>query len=173
VVNSERAALRLQVDLASPVPPYEQVRAQIAGLVSTAELDAGTRLPSVRQLAADLGLANGTVARAYRELEATGVVDLRRRSGAFVRVGKPVGDDDHRRAVALAAAADHFAQVVEELGSDVEPVLVAVRTALLRRGVRRSPTDAGVVDRLQTGRVSTVGTTSSTQPVRPIPALRR
>ena len=67
----------LQVNLNSPVPPYEQLREQIAGLIATSELKPGNRLPPVRQLAADLGLAGGTVARAYRELEQAGLIEGR------------------------------------------------------------------------------------------------
>jgi DNA-binding transcriptional regulator YhcF (GntR family) len=75
----------IDVDTTSPVPPYEQVRAQIAQQVSSGELPAGTRLATVRQLAADLDLATNTVARAYRELEADGVIATHGRRGTFVR----------------------------------------------------------------------------------------
>lgn len=73
------------VDTASAVPPFEQVRTQVASQVASGELPAGTRLTTVRQLAAQLGLAVNTVARAYRELEADGVVETRGRQGTFVR----------------------------------------------------------------------------------------
>jgi len=73
------------IDTASSVPPYEQLRSQIARQVASGELPAGTRLAPVRQVAADLGLAANTVARAYRELEADGVVSTHGRRGTFVR----------------------------------------------------------------------------------------
>lgn len=73
------------VDTASPVPPFEQLRSQIAGQVASGELPAGTRLATVRQMAADLGLAANTVARAYRELESDGVIATQGRRGTFVR----------------------------------------------------------------------------------------
>jgi GntR family transcriptional regulator len=77
------------VDSNSPVPPYEQVRAQLAEII-TAELFApGDRLPPLRQLATDLGLADGAVARAYRELEQAGLVYSRRAAGT--RVAGPAG----------------------------------------------------------------------------------
>jgi DNA-binding transcriptional regulator YhcF (GntR family) len=76
------------VDPRSPVPPFEQVRAQIAAAVESGELHGEERLPTVRQLAADLRLAVNTVARAYRELEAAGQVESRGRHGTFV-VGAP------------------------------------------------------------------------------------
>ncbi|RKO25494.1 GntR family transcriptional regulator [Pseudarthrobacter phenanthrenivorans] len=59
----------ITVDLHSPTPPYEQIRSQISSLAS-GTLVPGSRLPTVRSLAADLGIAAGTVARAYKELEA-------------------------------------------------------------------------------------------------------
>ena len=59
--------LEVTVDLGAAEPPYEQVRTQIAGLIATGRLGEGDRLPTVRALAADLGTAANTVARAYKE----------------------------------------------------------------------------------------------------------
>ena len=78
----------ISVDLGSPTPPYEQIRLQISALIAAGGLTAGTRLPAVRSLAADLGLAAGTVARAYKELEQSGLIETRRRNGTVV-VGLP------------------------------------------------------------------------------------
>lgn len=74
----------LHVDVTSSVPPFEQIRAQISGHIATGELRPGDRLPTVRDLASDLGIAVGTVQRAYRELEAQGVIVSRRRHGTTV-----------------------------------------------------------------------------------------
>lgn len=68
----------------SDVPPYEQLRSAVAGQVAGGTLVAGTRLPTVRALAADLGLAVNTVAKAYRALESDGVIETRGRAGTFV-----------------------------------------------------------------------------------------
>lgn len=76
--------MSLFVDTSSVEPPYEQVRRQIADGVASGTLAAGHKLPTVRQLAADLGLAPNTVARAYRELEADGVLETHGRKGTFV-----------------------------------------------------------------------------------------
>ena len=72
------------LDAASPVPPFEQLRTQIATRAASGDLAAGTRLPTVRGLAAELKLAVNTVARAYRELEADGVITTEGRRGTFV-----------------------------------------------------------------------------------------
>ena len=74
----------VHVDQGSATPPFEQLRVQIAGQVASGELPAGTRLATVRELAAHLGLAANTVARAYRELEADGVIETHGRRGTFV-----------------------------------------------------------------------------------------
>ena len=68
----------------SSLPPYEQVRAQIEDAIENGTLAAETRLPTVRQLADELGLAVNTVARSYRELEMAGLVETRGRHGSFV-----------------------------------------------------------------------------------------
>ncbi|MFJ4206881.1 GntR family transcriptional regulator [Paenarthrobacter sp. NPDC089675] len=78
----------ITVDLADPVPPYEQIRRQLSSLITVGALQPGSRLPTVRSLAADLGIAAGTVARAYRELEQSGLIEARRRNGTVV-VGPP------------------------------------------------------------------------------------
>jgi DNA-binding transcriptional regulator YhcF (GntR family) len=75
------------LDLDTPEPPYEQVREQIRARVLSGELTPGTKLPTVRRLAADLELATNTVARAYRELEALGVIETRGRAGSVVTGG--------------------------------------------------------------------------------------
>jgi DNA-binding transcriptional regulator YhcF (GntR family) len=77
-------AQALHIDPDSPVPPFEQLCRQIARLVADGELAPGAKLPTVRQLATDLGLAANTVARSYRKLEADGVLVTEGRRGTFV-----------------------------------------------------------------------------------------
>ena len=74
----------LRVELSSPVPVYEQIRSQVSALVAVGGLRPGDRLPASRDLARDLGIAVGTVQRAYRELEAEGAVTSRRRVGTVI-----------------------------------------------------------------------------------------
>ena len=74
----------IRIDLASPVPAYQQIVAALRALLVAGELKPGYRLPTVRQLATDLGIHHNTVAEAYRALAAEGWLDLRRRVGASV-----------------------------------------------------------------------------------------
>jgi len=113
----------LQVDPRSPVPPFEQIRTQVTEHVRAGTLAPGTRLPTVRRLAEDLGLATNTVARAYRELERGGVVVTRGRHGTFVEAG------DAADRAALTAAHEYTRQI-RALGLDDETALAWVRTAL-------------------------------------------
>ncbi|MFG1952800.1 GntR family transcriptional regulator [Micromonospora sp. NPDC048830] len=114
----------IAVDPAGPVPPYEQVRGQLAEQIGDGRLPAGTRLPTVRQLAAELGLAVNTVARAYRELEAAGLLETRGRHGTFVAPGRDDATDRLQR-----AAAGYAAEAVR-LGVAPEAALALVRAAL-------------------------------------------
>jgi DNA-binding transcriptional regulator YhcF (GntR family) len=114
--------VRLSVDPASGVPPFEQVRDGIRSQVDSGMLEPGFRLPPVRALAADLGLAANTVARAYKELEALGVVETRGRAGTFV-AGRGV-----ERSLREAAAS--YAATVRTLGVSDAEALEAVRRAL-------------------------------------------
>jgi DNA-binding transcriptional regulator YhcF (GntR family) len=118
----------LTVDTASPVPPYEQIRAQLAQLIQHGLLAPGDRLPPVRQLAADLGLAVGTVARAYRELEQSGQVRSRRGAGTTV-TDTAVNSTPAERSRLLAGYAAAYVAQARQLGFDYDGLLAAVRRA--------------------------------------------
>jgi DNA-binding transcriptional regulator YhcF (GntR family) len=94
----------IRVDPVGITPPYEQVRSQIEALIRAGELARGTRLPTVRQLSLDLGLAVNTVARAYKELEADRLVETRGRNGTFVLASRSQVDDEQTRAAATVFA---------------------------------------------------------------------
>jgi DNA-binding transcriptional regulator YhcF (GntR family) len=115
------AHLIIAVDEHSPVPPYEQVRAQIANAISQGELGPEERLPTVRQLAADLGLAANTVARSFRELEASGLLETRGRHGTFV-----AGAPSESRRQAERATRD-YTRHMRQLGLNSLEILATVR----------------------------------------------
>jgi DNA-binding transcriptional regulator YhcF (GntR family) len=119
----------LIVDTADPTPPYEQLRRQLAELIRSAVLEPGDRLPPLRQLAADLGLAVGTVARAYRELESAGLVSSRRGGGTRVTATAPILSDSQRLQL-LHKHARAFVQQAVLLGADEQQILGAVSQVL-------------------------------------------
>jgi DNA-binding transcriptional regulator YhcF (GntR family) len=114
----------ITIDPDAPQPPYEQVRSQLARHISDRRLAVGTRLPTVRGLATELGLAANTVARAYRELEEAGMVETRGRAGTFVSA---LGD---RSRVELRKAAAGYAATAHALGIEPAEALEAIRAAL-------------------------------------------
>lgn len=124
--------LVLVVDPGDATPPYAQLRRQLTDLVGSGRLGPGERLPPLRQLAGDLGLAVGTVARTYRELEADGLVVSRR--GGGTRVAPQVSVlSDAQRAERLAALAASYVAQARALGVEADAVAVAaVRDALSR-----------------------------------------
>jgi GntR family transcriptional regulator len=123
--------MRIAVDLASATPQYEQLRAQVVALIASGGLREGARLPTVRTLASDLGIAAGTVARAYRELEATGHVVTRRRVGTVVAAAtRPSGRTQD--------VARELVDTARREGISGPELLDLVRSALLARHDPRS-----------------------------------
>ncbi|RSM77271.1 GntR family transcriptional regulator [Kibdelosporangium aridum] len=111
---------RILVDPDNGVPPWRQVRDQLVRLIQSGELAVGTPLPAIRQLANDLGLSAGTVARVYRELETAGVLHTARRKGTVVAaVPSPATD-------ALDDAAAQFVSQAKALGVDLDAAVEAV-----------------------------------------------
>ena len=101
--RERRLVLRLDAD--AVIPRFEQVRAQISVMVAVGRLAPGCRLPTVRDLAGQLGLAPGTVARTYRELEHDGVVEGRGRRGTIVVDEPPHSEPLEERRERIESAA--------------------------------------------------------------------
>ncbi|HSJ50719.1 MAG TPA: GntR family transcriptional regulator [Actinomycetota bacterium] len=128
--------MRLRIDPLGPLPASTQLREALAVRITSGRLAPGTRLPPVRELAAELGLAPNTVAKAYRELGAAGYLEARGRHGTFVADELPEPPDDVERA--LDAAADVFAARARHLGVTRSRAVAAARRALTRRPTRGS-----------------------------------
>lgn len=99
----------VQLDAQAEQPLFDQLRGQIIDAIRSGSLLPGTRLPTVRELAGELGLAVNTVARTYKELETAGIVETRRRFGTFVARVDPADG-------AMATAAAAFLDVARGLG---------------------------------------------------------
>ena len=123
--------MRVSVDADDPTPPYEQIRGQVARLIEAGRLAPGDRLPTVRQLAGDLRVAPGTVARAYKELGMAGLVETRRAAGTRV-AQRPVLTSS-QRARRLAKVMSDAVETARSLGCAEEEIAKAWATALGRR----------------------------------------
>jgi len=112
------------IDPEAAAPPFEQIRAQIMEAVRTGRMTPGARLPTVRALATNLGVATNTVARAYRELERDDLIETRGRMGSFVAAN---GDAAHRHAQEAATA---YAARITKLGIATDEALELVTRSL-------------------------------------------
>lgn len=145
---------RIVIDLRTATPPYEQIKGQIVSLIAVGELPAGTRLPTVRSLAADLGVAAGTVARAYKELEASGIVTTNRRQGTVVLPQPLAGHENNVEIPAASmrtggapgevmAAVDHYIQAGERAGLDGKALISLLQGRLSQAASRSDPPVGG------------------------------
>ena len=123
--------LVLRLDAAAAIPLYEQVRAQLSVMVAVGHLEPGSRLPTVRDLASQVELAPGTIARTYRELERDGVVEGRGRSGTFVVDEPPHSEPIRERQERVQAAANRFAFELRQLGVSIETDHAAIDEAVI------------------------------------------
>ncbi len=115
----------VRIDADSPVPPFEQLRVQLSALIRSGELAAGSNLPTVRQLAADLELAKNTVVRAYRSLEQEGLVSADRRHGTTVNeLPKPTRTQRQRL---IAQAAHRYLAELAHLDANHDEALAAIK----------------------------------------------
>jgi len=121
----------------APTPPYEQLRLQLVELITSGVLPPGHRLPPLRQLAADLHLAVGTVARTYRELESAGLVRSRRGGGTTVTEPPPGTPRDPSSS--LREHADAFVRRARLLGVEDGAIVDAVRAACRAGDVAEAP----------------------------------
>lgn len=135
--------LVLTLDPDDPTPPYEQLRRQLADLITAGQLPAGDRLPPLRQLAGDLGVAVGTVARTYRELEQEGLLTSRRGGGTRVTaLGRAPAA---ARRQLLGGMTEDFVARARGLGFTDEEVVTALGRQLPLQPAERTVAPAGVV----------------------------
>ena len=125
--------MRLRVDHATPVPPFEQIRAQLALHVAAGRLRPGDQLPSIRSLASDLDVSTNTIARAYRELINAGIAEAAGRRGTRVTAEPPVAHNVAARSEQLEQAADRFALAAQSLNAPADEALEAIILAIRRR----------------------------------------
>ncbi len=103
------------VDAALDIAPYQQIAEQIRALIERGELVRGAALPTVRQLAGDLGVAPNTVARAYADLQGDGWLVSDGRRGTRVAPHVP-SENGRSRSDALKTSIEHFVDSLTHRG---------------------------------------------------------
>jgi GntR family transcriptional regulator len=125
--------IRISLDKTSRVPIYDQIKEQIKGLIHASQLKAGDQLPTMRALSLELGVNFNTVAHAYRELDAEGVIATRRGEGTFV-IGTPSAAEMRRlRQKKLQELVKGLFEETHRLGYEVEEVRQALSEYLEKR----------------------------------------
>ncbi|OKL50418.1 GntR family transcriptional regulator [Boudabousia marimammalium] len=120
-------SLRLQISSTDATPPYEQLYQQIAAGIHAGTLPEGSRLPTVRAVAADLGIAPGTVMRTYSLLAEAGLIISKRGRGSVVAAGAQAPEQNQQILEGLAA---DYARNATALGVDEETALQLITAAL-------------------------------------------
>lgn len=123
-------ARQLFVDDGSPVPVYAQLSEQVLGALARGDLRRGDRLPSVRAVAATLGVNANTVNRAYAELERIGAVETRRGRGTFAAARPARGSKPP--AQRLADIAEPFVARARALGYPGRQIVTTVANIVRR-----------------------------------------
>jgi GntR family transcriptional regulator len=134
-IRGEDSAERfhVRIDAAAEVSIYEQIVAQVQEAVATGLLSPGERLPTVRQLADELDIAPGTVARAYGELERRGVVVTEGARGTRVAERERPAEPERPETLMgllrpVAVAAFHMGASAHELRSALERAMTGIFT---------------------------------------------
>lgn len=120
--------LPLRVDPSSPTPLWSQIEDRLRRLVAQGEIGPGQAVPSVRDLARDLGINPATVARAYQELAGEGLLETRRGDGTYV-AGQSQTRQKRIRRDALRADAAAFAGAAQRLGASQDEAVAALGEA--------------------------------------------
>lgn len=118
----------LRIDAQAALPVYEQIREQVTRMAVLGTLPAGSRLPTIRQLAVDLGIAKGTVAKAYALLETTAVVESRGHKGTFVLEPATQGTSIDP-AVTLREAAEAYVVAARQSGRTRSDAVAELKAA--------------------------------------------
>jgi DNA-binding transcriptional regulator YhcF (GntR family) len=128
------SALRVSLNLESPVPAYRQIADDLRRHLVDEQLKPGDLLPPIRQLALDLGVHFNTVAIAYRLLADEGWLELKRRRGATVIARNTPRVVDRRQVDGLLRQLEQIAAQLRSAGMSSRQVSSALRR--LAQGAR-------------------------------------
>ena len=127
--------IEFHLDPRSGVAPYLQIVQQVKEALRLGLLDVGDQLPTVREVVADLAINPNTVAKGYRELEASGLVEARPGRGTFITSTLAAPSLKHHEA--LRRELESWLEAAERAGLDEESIRAVISTTLREAFVRR------------------------------------
>ena len=131
------------INAQSDVPVYRQLVDELRSAIRSGRLDAGAQLPTVLAMAEDLGLARGTIKRAYDELSLLGRVEKIQGRGTFVCYRPPSVGDRKEQAMALI---DRMLAGMGELGFSTEEIGIFLELKLRERAVNAPDIKVAIIE---------------------------
>ncbi len=130
--------MHLRLDLHSRVPIYVQIVEQVHALVAAGTLEAGSQLPTVREMASELRINFNTVARAYRLLHEEGVISTQQGRGTYVMEQAPPPSAEGARRARLESLIEMWFEDAVKFGFTLDEVEAAFVEGLTRRTAERT-----------------------------------
>lgn len=127
----------MELDYASGLPVWIQVKNRLAYLIGAGEYAPGDKLPTVRSLAVDLDISYNTVNRAYMDLEREGYISTRKGRGTFVAERCASADGGSAAERSLEPVVDDMIRACTTVGMADDDVLALVRARLAHRRAGR------------------------------------
>lgn len=131
--------MQIRIDKTGPVPIHHQIKEQIAGLVHAGKLKPGEQLPTIRALSIELAVNTNTIAHAYRELDAEGLIETRRGEGTFVAPEAPAPNRAERREQTLRHLVARLLAEADRLGYSPAEVRRALASLAAEQRQQRRP----------------------------------
>jgi DNA-binding transcriptional regulator YhcF (GntR family) len=135
----------IDIDRNSGTGIYKQIAEQVREAVKKGVLRPGDRLPTERELSKSLGIARGTVNKAYEELKRSNVIEARQGSGSYIKTEKKKAGTDKRQLV--ASCIEEFLARMEALHVSPAETLALVGIAITQRENPRRKASIAVIDR--------------------------
>lgn len=112
----------IQVDFNSRIPLYEQIAHQVLEFIGSGELKPGDQLPTIRELALELGINFNTVARAYRMLDQGSVISTQQGRGTYILEQKKTKSTKTKRPESIEELTRYYLRKASYLGFKPEEI---------------------------------------------------
>lgn len=142
-MSAANHTVQITIDSDSGIPLWLQLRNRLIYLIVSGKFQTGEKLPTVRELAVDLGINYNTVSKVYQDIERDGYITTKRGKGTFVAQRKPV-----EAAVEIDCLADDFIRQCRELGVPRQDIakLVERRLSALQDAEANEGEDDGMAE---------------------------